>query len=326
MHFKEHLGRFAARAAAGLAVAAALASCGGGTYQVHPFVPARILSFGDESSSLVGAQGLKYSINGVSQATNQVDCSLNPLWNQILATSYGLAYGRCNVEAVASPAAFDFTTADANVDATAAQVAAFLAGDGFNGNDLVTIWVGEHDVLDDYRQNGSGNDAASLVNDMGASGHALANLVNSIVATGAKVLLLTVPDMGDSPFAATENERGDFNRAALLTQMSAGFNNSLRSNIVNDGSKIGLVLVDDFLHNAVKSPKSYGLIASPNVTAGCLGTSPLPSCNDNTLLTDPSLNSNAPTVYLWADATHLAPTAHTQIGNQAVSRAHANPF
>ena len=46
MFFQENLGRIAARAVAGIAVVAALASCGGGTYQVTPFVPARYRSFG----------------------------------------------------------------------------------------------------------------------------------------------------------------------------------------------------------------------------------------------------------------------------------------
>ena len=88
----------------------------------------------------------------------------------------------------------------------------------------------------------------------------------------------------------------------------------------------GLVLVDDFTHNAVRSPGSYSLIDAPNVTAGCIALAPLPNCDDNTLLTDAIKNSDAPTIYLWADATHLAPTAHLQIGNQANSRAHSNPF
>jgi outer membrane lipase/esterase len=325
MYFQEHLGRIAARAVTGLVAVAALASCGGGTYQVQAFVPARILTFGDESNSLISSQGLKYSINALSIQTDLIDCSLAPLWNQVLATSYTLVYADCNVEAVASPGAFDLTTLNATVDDTVAQVAAFEAGDAFNGNDLVTIWVGAHDVLNDYAENGSG-DQPTLVTDMRASALNLANLVNSIVATGAKVILLTIPDMGDSPFAATEQQRGDFDRVGLLSQMSQGFNNSLRSNIVNDGSKIGLVLVDDFVHNAVRSPGSYGLISLPNITQGCVSTAPLPNCTDNTLNTDPTKNSDAPAIYLWADATHLAPTAHLQIGNQAVSRAHSNPF
>jgi len=110
MSFREHLSRVATRAAAGLLAALALASCGGGTYQVNEFVPARILTFGDESSMLVPPQGLKYSINAISPATELVDCSLLPLWNQTLATSFGMTYAECNPEAVASPTAFDFAT------------------------------------------------------------------------------------------------------------------------------------------------------------------------------------------------------------------------
>ena len=31
-------------------------------------------------------------------------------------------------------------------------------------------------------------------------------------------------------------------------------------------------------------------------------------------------------LFLWADPTHLGPNAHSTIGQQAVSRAHSNPF
>ena len=82
MLFKERLGRIAMRAVTGMAAAGALAvlaSCGGGTYQQQAFVPARLLVFGDESSRLQGAQGLKYSINEVSNITGETDCTLNPI-------------------------------------------------------------------------------------------------------------------------------------------------------------------------------------------------------------------------------------------------------
>jgi outer membrane lipase/esterase len=326
MLFKEHLGRIATRAAAGLVAGAALASCGGGTYQVRAFVPARILTFGDESNSLIGQQGLKYSINGLSTTTAQIDCSVNPLWTQVLANSYNISYSNCNTQGVASPSAFDFSTLNATVSDVVNQVAAFSSGDSFNPDDLVTIWVGAHDVLNDYQANGSGDNVGSLVGDMSAAASTLAGTVNAITATGAKVILLTVDDLGDSPFAQTENQRGDFDRATLLSQMTAGFNNSLRSNIVNDGSKIGLVLADDFTHNAVRSPGSYGLISQPNLTYGCINIAPLPNCTDGTLNTNAATNSDLPNIWLWADPTHLGPTAHQQIGNQAVSRAHSNPF
>jgi outer membrane lipase/esterase len=326
MFFKEHLGRIASRAVAGLVAVAALASCGGGTYQVHPFVPARILTFGDESNSLVGAQGLKYSINGISTTTDQVDCSVNPLWTQVLANSYNITYTRCNFQQLASPEGFDFSTLNATVADTVNQVSAFEAGDTFNGNDLVTIWVGAHDVLNEYQANGSSNDINTVGPAVRGNAATLAALVNQIITTGAKVILVTVPDLGQSPFATLEDQRGDFDRAALLSQMTSAFNNSLRSDIVNDGSKIGLVLADDVVNGAVRNPNGSGLISDPSVVQGCQATAPLPTCNDNTLVTDPGKNSDLPGIYLWADGTHLASYAHTQIGNQAVSRAHSNPF
>ena len=176
MFFQEHLGRIAARAVAGIVAVAALASCGGGTYQVTAFVPARILTFGDESNQLVGAQGLKYSVNTLSPFTHLVDCSLGPLWDQALATSYGLVYANCNIEAVVSPGAFDMSTLNATVDDVVAQVNAFQSGDTFNGNDLVTIWVGAHDVLNDYQANGTG-DEPTLISDMQGAGQGASDQV-----------------------------------------------------------------------------------------------------------------------------------------------------
>jgi outer membrane lipase/esterase len=328
MLFNECLGRIAMRAVAGLAAAGALAtlaSCGGGTYQVTAFVPARILTFGDESSRLEGAQGLKYSINGISSATLQIDCTVSPIWTQALANSYGLVYANCNQNASAETNAVDLTTVNGTVDDVVQKVAAFQAGDTFNGNDIVTIWVGMHDVLNDYQANATGDENV-LLSDMKAQGATLARVVNSIAAAGAKVILLTIPDMSDTPYAYTESQRGDFDRLKLLSDMSTQFNLGLRSNIINDGSKIGLVLVDDLVRNATRSPSSYGLIALDNQTFGCLDTAPLPTCTTDTLRNDPSTGQQATASFMWADATRLGNVMQTQIGNQAVGRAHSNPF
>ncbi len=326
MLFKEHLGRVAMRAAAGLATVVALASCGGGTYQVHAFVPARIIVFGDESNSLVTAQGLKYSINGLSATTGQIDCTVNPLWTQVLANSYNISFPNCNSQEVASPTGVDNSTLNATVSDVANQVAAFQAGNSFNSDDLVTVWVGVHDILNEYQTNGSGDDVNSLVSTVRGNAQTLAGIINGIVATGAKVLVLTIPDMSYSPYAYTENQRGDFDRGTLLSQMSSGFNNALRSNIVNDGSKIGLVLVDDIVRGAVRNPGGSGLIAAPNATYGCVSLDLPPNCSSNTLNTDPSKNSSADTIWLWADPTHLGSWAQAQIGNEAQGRSHSNPF
>jgi len=325
MHFKKNLHRVVVRAVAGLAAVAALASCGGGTYQVSSFVPARLLVFGDESSHLVGAQALKYSINGVATTTQQTDCTVFPIWTQTLANAYGLVFSNCNVNAAPYATAIDLATVNGTVDDVVNQVAAFQSGDTFNNNDLVTVWVGMNDVINEYTADGSGDQSAVLA-EVYAQGVKLAGVVNLIANAGAKVLLLTVPDMSLSPFGYVESQRGDFDRAALLSNMSTQFNLGLRTHIVNDGSKIGLVLVDDLVRNAVNNPGGYGLIKLDNQTYGCLDSAPLPTCTSNTLRNDPSTGQPATAGFLWADATHLANVMQLQIGNQAVGRARANPF
>jgi len=327
MPFREHLSRIATRAAAGLLAAVALASCGGGTYQVNDFVPARILTFGDENSMLVPPQGLKYTINGISPATDLVDCSVLPLWNQVLATSFGMTYAECNSEPVASPTAFDFATVNATLDDVNTQIESFLAADSFNGNDLVTIWVGLHDILNLYAEGSTGGDSSQLIAQSRAVGQQLAALVNRVIGTGAKVLVLTIPDMGQSPFAKNEqNAHGDFDRIKLLSDMSNNFNRAMRSTVINDGSKVALVLPDDYVNSATRSPSSFGYVSDAAIVPGCLDTAPLPTCTEDTLVVDPVENTSGAAQFLWADPTHLGPAAHNSIGQQAQSRAHSNPF
>ena len=327
MLFNERLRRVVSRSVAGLVALGALATlaaCGGGTYQQKAFVPARILTFGDENSHLQGAQGLKYSINGVA-TTLQVDCTLNPLWNQVLATSYGLVYQNCNVNANFETNAIDLTTVGATVDDVVKSVAAFTAGDTFNGNDLVTIWVGMHDVLGEYQANGTGDETV-LLQDMKDQGIKLAAVVNQIENAGAKVVLVTVPDMSLSPFAYAESQKGDFDRLKLLEDMSTQFNLGLITNFINDGSRIALVQVDDYLVNATRNPGGSGFVQLPNQTYGCLDSAPLPTCNDDTLRNDPLTGQPATAHFIWADATHLGAVLQNQLGNAASGRAHSNPF
>jgi hypothetical protein len=132
--------------------------------------------------------------------------------------------------------------------------------------------------------------------------------------------------MSQSPFGETEQERGDFDRKQLLSDMSSNFNRAMRSTVINDGSKVGLVLPDDYVNSAVRSPSSFGYAADAETQPGCLPTAPLPQCTEDTLVIDSVANSSSAAIFLWADPTHLAPTAQNAIGTQASSRAHSNPF
>ena len=104
--------------------------------------------------------------------------------------------------------------------------------------------------------------------------------------------------------------------------MSVAYNRAMRLALTNDGSKIGLLLLDDLMRSMVRVPAAYGLV---NIdTAVCASNAPLPDCNSDTLITgDPT-----PTIlnYLWADATRPTTVMHSSLGVQAVSRAANNPF
>ena len=86
-----------------VASALLLASCGGSSGQIEPFVPTRVIAFGDELS-VIQTDGRKYSINAFRQIDvggvptddpTTVDCTRNPLWIQIVATNSGLAFDKC---------------------------------------------------------------------------------------------------------------------------------------------------------------------------------------------------------------------------------------
>ena len=106
-----HVPRFPLRrpSAVILALAALLASCGGSSSstssnQVEPFKPNRIISFGDETSAIL-TDGRHFGVNGLNPETRQFDCTLNPTWNQQLASSFGMIYAQCNPTAWRFPRA-----------------------------------------------------------------------------------------------------------------------------------------------------------------------------------------------------------------------------
>jgi outer membrane lipase/esterase len=301
--------------AASLAVSL-LASCGGSSSQVDAFTPLRVLSFGDELS-LLTPEGKKYTTNSAT-ATAGLLCAEQPLWVQYLATArYGMVFSQCNPDSKPEANAKMLATYGATVDGFVTQTQAFAAGDSFSGNDMVTVMVGMNDVLAAYARYPV-ESAASLTAEMTAKGELLGATVNRLTDTGARVLISTVPDIGLSPYAIAEKAaHTDTNRAALLTSLVNSLNLAMRKSIVNDGSKIGLLLADDLTKAMVRVPSAYGLA---NTTVPVCATA-LPDCTSLTLIT----SGNALT-YLWADSIHPASTFQSQLGVQAVSRVNNNPF
>lgn len=312
------------RHAIGAAAFVALAACGGGD-RVEPFAPARLVSFGDETSvlddSAAAGVGRKYTVNALKTENNVsvLDCSSNAIWIQYPAATFSFTLPECNPNAVADPKSRLYAVNGAKVADLGAQIDTHLQADTFGGNDLVTVLIGANDVLAQYALY-DGSNEATLVAAAEAAGAEIAAQVNRIANAGGKVIVSTVPDMGLTPFAVAQ-EAANAGRAALLSRLTNVLNIEMRSKLINDGTKIGLVLADEIVQTAVKFPPIYQLT---NVTAAACDTTKaatVDQCTSGTLVTDGS-----PSTWLWADATHLSPAGHRLIGQLAQQRAVNNPF
>ncbi|MEP7100926.1 MAG: SGNH/GDSL hydrolase family protein [Burkholderiales bacterium] len=312
-----------ARAAlcAGLVASAALlASCGGGGSQVQAFVATRVISFGDELSA-INTNGSKYTVNAlIAGTTNQIDCSSNPIWVQSVAAIYGLAFPQCPGTS-SDPSSRIYATNGALVADVSDQIDQHLnTGGGFISTDLVTVLAGANDVMAQFQQYpGVGED--QLTANLVAAGAALAGQVNRLAGYGAKVLIVTIPDMGLTPAAGDRSVGTTDGNPALLTRLSTRFNDALLANLLNDGHKIGLVQLDEYL-KAVDTATINGTSGATfsNTTLPACSVA-LPNCTTNTLVAD-AVNA----VWLWADGRHLGATGQASLGSLAVSRAQNNPF
>jgi outer membrane lipase/esterase len=311
------------RALGAMVAALLLASCGGGE-QVDPFVPNRVLAFGDENSR-IESNGDKYTVNywDAAATTPARDCTRNPIWIQSLASAYALSFPECTVaNTVANGkirAAVGATSRDVK-----AQIETFVASDSFGSKDLVTVLVGTHDILEQYALIGAAYTEAQASAVLAQRGIDLAGQVNFIARAGGKVLIATTQDMGLTPFAVKEEAAhpGE-GRPAVLTRLTASFNTKLRINLINDGHMIGLLLFDEQIQAIAKS----GWIIDKGA---CLVVPSATDCDSRTTITDSRIIAPAtPTTsatWLWADDTHMSFGGHGALGSLALARAQGNPF
>lgn len=291
--------------------------------------------------------GRKYSINGLDPVPpppeegasapepvdtvppGPIDCKARPLWVQDLAADYGFEFEECTDDPEGTPQrALMYAQADARVADIAAQIAVHEAGSSFTSRDLVTVFAGQHDVLDIYagvtalsqcryevaNPERSG-EAARAARERGA---VLAGQINRMArdGDGARVLFVTVPNQGATPYA--RQEPTDFNRRDCLRNLTDAFNAGLRFNVVQDGRQIGLVAIDEQVELILDDDR-YDF---DNVTqSACLATALLPDCTTDTL--EPQAQGRD---YLWADDLHFGPLLHEILGDRARSRVRNNPF
>jgi phospholipase/lecithinase/hemolysin len=306
------------RAVAGVLAAATLGlfvSCGGSTTQYDPFVPKRLLVFGDDLSTLTQT-GRKYAIN-FDNGAGGVDCTQEPIWVQSMAALYSFAFAECNPTAVAEPQARMLAFAGAKVADVTAQVEAQVAAGGFRDKDLATVLAGMNDLLELYAQY-PGRAEDGLLAEARVRGEQLAKVVNRLVDLGAKVVVSDLPDLGLTPYAIKQTAlSADTDRAALLSRLTTAFNEQLGVKVLLDGRYVGLVQAQLRFQAIGRSPGSFGLV---NITdAAC--TAPLPLCSTSTLIDGAQAST-----YLWADDTRLSTGGHSQLATLAMDRARRNPF
>jgi outer membrane lipase/esterase len=301
-----------------------LASCGGGD-QIEPFVPERVVAFGDEASLIeedpgFSDDGRKYTVNGVERATDGTtltstrDCTRNPIWVQVVANDYGYQFAECLTTSTTARA---FTRAQVNstVAMMSARITAYMTSPGFTDKDLVTIMVGTYDVLAAAGQ--PTRDAALAA--AAAAGTAAGAEVVRITDRGAKVIVATIPDVGVTPQGIASGQ------ASLLSELTTAFNSALRiklQDVRGGGHSAGLVLGDELVLMMRRAPANYGIVNT--VDAACANA--LPNCDETDALLVTAARTNHASDWLWAGPLQLGANAQSRLGSAAVHRARHNPF
>ena len=294
-----------------------LAACGGGSgNQVETFHPSRVLGFGDEST-VINPDGTKYSINGFTAGSTNIDCSVSPLWIQVVANSYGFVFPDCNPNNVTAPPHRILATVGARAADLGTQIDRQVNGGGFADGDISFVYIGVNDVIAQFQRYPAVGET-ELTTEVQAAGLLEATQINRLADLGTKVVVATIPNMGLAPIAGGRTT----DNAGLLQRLSTAYNTALRSNIYNDGRRIGLALLDEYVQSvaAAADAGNSGVTFVNARDAAC--AVPLPNCTPNTLV---SADASA-TTWLWADNTHLSAGGQNSLGAIAASRATANPF
>ena len=314
-----------------------VAACGGS--QVDPYHPARMVVFGDQTAAIEDS-GLKYTVNWADSETEELDCTENPNWVQVMSNSYGFSFPQCHDEDQI-PESKLYAANGAKVADIKKQIDTHLASDTLQEQDLVVLDAGMNDVLEQYALYAANPDAGTgaLEDELEARGKALARQVVRISDTGAKVVVVRPYSMGDTPFARAEREAHEDedeaadrpNREKVLLTLTERFNISLLVNIPDDGTRFATVDGLNTIDAMVDNPSNYSLENEEDPL--CVATVVAPNCRTREAdLEEININDGEFTTpytwqrWLWADNLNLSPRGHERLGELAYNKATKNPF
>ncbi|WP_028998028.1 hypothetical protein [Azohydromonas australica] len=320
MSLNRLLTRRVRRGALALCAAAVLSACGGGN-RAEPYVPTQLLAYGDElsviddsvsinatNSSGVAStsgpgNGVKYTVNGFNGTTGLLDCTVNPIWVQILAANLGMAFKEC-LGTYPSAAAIS----NARPGRKAREVISDL--DGLiklnpGPSTLATVLVGTNDVKALHEQVKAAQlsipDAVAAATKLGQD---LGAAITRVTDARIGVIVSTLPDLHQSPYAMLQENLATRD---AIRQLTDAFNEALVLSIPETGRKVGLVY-----GRTVGMDRNGDPVQGYTNQAIC--TVGVPDCTTTTVQSGADVNT-----WIWAADVYPTPVTHTKLGNNATT-------
>ncbi len=173
----------------------------------------------------------------------------------------------------------------------------------FSGSDLIAVWLGANDIFVQLGGLGFGLPPAVATANLQTAANQLVAQIDRLSAAGAKnIIVVTVPDIGTTPFGRSQADGG-----ATLTALTNTFNAELlaglrgRSAVVVDSGKL--------LSAVQANPARYGFTATNAAT--------VPACADppGSLFCIQGINASPDSeLRVFADGVHPTAAAHAIFG------------
>lgn len=213
------------------------------------------------------------------------------------ATGNNFAIGGARVNAVPGVLAGQLAPLAAAIPPVSAQVTGFLARGALDSSALYGVWAGANDVFTQAGAVGAGVSPAVAQAAMVSAANDLTAQITRLQAAGAnKMIVISVPDIGKTPYGASLGASG----AGLLSGLTAAYDATLAAGLAGknllyfDGVKLFSAILDN--------PAAYGFT---NTTIPACGAASSLGCTPGA----------AATGALFADGVHPSSSAHKVISD-----------
>jgi hypothetical protein len=237
-------------------------------------------------------------------------------WVQIVARAYGKGYtSQCPQDTrggAVSYAALGAKTADVinQINAHRGEI---------TSKTVVTIMVGQNDILEQYAVAAGGNEAAAIATLQGRAAN-MAAAIKDLIGLGGKVILALTPDLSETPLGLAGDQ-------ALMDRLVRAYNDRLY--ITGLGNVSGRSLAgmnpESLTQPGTRSTSYQYVTPLCDAAAVLRPDGSTPANDDEKLLYCTSqyyTSGAAASTAIWADAKRAAPLLHNLIGVTVYNRAH----